>query len=72
MKRWATGVFLLALVATAEVFAQAPKPASKTIVLKAARLFDGKSNALVTPGMVVVTDGKIAATGANASVPAGA
>jgi imidazolonepropionase-like amidohydrolase len=72
MKRWVTGVFLLAVVATAEVFAQAPKPAGKTIVLKAARLFDGKSNALMTPGMVVVTDGKIAAAGANASVPAGA
>jgi hypothetical protein len=55
MRRWATVVFL-ALMATAGASAQAPKPASKTIVLKAARLFDGKSNALVTPGMVVVTD----------------
>jgi imidazolonepropionase-like amidohydrolase len=70
--RRVTGVFLLALMAAATVFGQAPKPASKTIVLKAARLFDGKSNTLVTPGMVVVTDGKIAATGANANVPAGA
>jgi imidazolonepropionase-like amidohydrolase len=38
-------------------------------VLKAARLFDGKSNSLVTPGIVVVTDGKIAGTGSSASVP---
>src|SRR5260370_32582244 len=51
---------------------QAQKPASKTYVLKAARMFDGKSNALATPGMVVVTDGKITAVGAKAAVSAGA
>src|SRR5260370_9526807 len=51
---------------------QAQKPASKTYVLKAARMFDGKSNALPTPGLVVVTDGKIAAVGAKAAVPPGA
>jgi imidazolonepropionase-like amidohydrolase len=45
------------------------KKASKSYVLKAARLFDGKSNSLVTPGIVVVTDGKIAGTGSSASVP---
>src|SRR6266404_8396743 len=45
------------------------KKASKSYVLKAARLFDGKSNSLVTPGVVVVTDGKIAGTGSSASVP---
>jgi imidazolonepropionase-like amidohydrolase len=44
----------------------------KTTVLKAARLFDGKGTALVTPGLVVVSDGKILAVGANAAVPAGA
>jgi len=48
------------------------KPASKTYVLKAARMFDGKSNALATPGLVVVTDGKIAGVGSGAAVPAGA
>jgi imidazolonepropionase-like amidohydrolase len=47
-------------------------PAGKTVVLKAARLFDGKSNAVVTPGVVVVAGGKIVAAGANASAPAGA
>jgi imidazolonepropionase-like amidohydrolase len=45
------------------------KKASKSYVLKAARLFDGRSNSLVTPGVVVVTDGKIAGTGSSASVP---
>ncbi len=51
---------------------QAQKAAGKTYVLKAARLFDGKSNALVTPGVVVVTDGKIVVAGTSAAAPAGA
>lgn len=53
--------------------AQGQKPAAeKSYVLKAARLFDGKSNSVVSPGLVVVTGGKITAVGANASIPAGA
>ena len=51
---------------------QGQKSAGKTYVLKAARLFDGKSNSLVTPGLVVVTGGKIAAVGPKATIPAGA
>jgi imidazolonepropionase-like amidohydrolase len=35
-------------------------------------MFDGKSNALTTPGLVVVSDGKIAAVGASAAIPPGA
>lgn len=46
--------------------------ADKTVVLKAAHLFDGKSEALVSPGLVVVSGGKIAAVGKGAAVPAGA
>jgi imidazolonepropionase-like amidohydrolase len=53
--------------------AQQPQHApGKVIVLKAARMFDGKSNSLTTPGVVVVTDKKITAVGAGATVPAGA
>lgn len=51
---------------------QVKKPAGKSYVLKAARLFDGKSNALVKPGVVVVTDGKIVAAGTSAAIPVGA
>jgi imidazolonepropionase-like amidohydrolase len=47
------------------------KKTTKSYVLKAARMFDGKSDALTTPGLVVVRDGKIAGVGANASVPEG-
>jgi imidazolonepropionase-like amidohydrolase len=53
-------------------YGQGQSPANKTYVLKAARLFDGKSNTLVTPGLVVVTGGKIAAVGASTNIPAGA
>jgi imidazolonepropionase-like amidohydrolase len=66
------GFVLVALAVMAPMYGQVPKPAGKTIVVKAARLFDGKSNALVKPGVVVVTDGKIVATGTNAAIPAGA
>jgi imidazolonepropionase-like amidohydrolase len=65
-------VLLLFFFFWAPGFGQDHKPASKTYVLKAARLFDGKSNSLVTPGIVVVTDGKIAGVGSAASIPAGA
>ena len=63
-------VVLLALPALSAI-AQTPKT-GKTYVLKAARMFDGKSNSLSTPGLVVVTDGKITAVGAKAAIPAGA
>ena len=48
------------------------KKTTKSYILKAARMFDGKSDTLAAPGLVVVRDGKIAGVGANASVPEGA
>ena len=72
MNRKLFGLFLLTFVAFFPVRAQSQKSPSKTIVLKAARLFDGKSNSLVSPGLVVVRDGKIVAVGANSQVPADA
>jgi len=67
------GLLILCLtVVLLPAHGQAQKPASKTYVLRATRMFDGKSNTLVTPGLVVVTDGKIVAVGAKAAVPAGA
>lgn len=44
----------------------------QSVVLKAARMFDGKGDQVVTPGLVVITDGKIAGVGAAAAIPAGA
>ncbi len=63
------GGSLLMVLATS---GQAQKPAGKTTVLKAARLYDGKGEGLVKPGIVVITDGKIVAAGASAAIPAGA
>ena len=44
----------------------------RAIVIKAARLFDGKNERLTTPGVIVVVDGKIQSLGAGAQIPAGA
>jgi len=44
------------------------KNSRKTYVLKAARLFDGKSDSLTVPGLVVVQNGKISGVGAGANV----
>ena len=62
----------LSVAGATAVFAQGQKRAAKSYVLKAARMFDGKSDALVKPGLVVVTDNKIAGVGASAPIPAGA
>src|SRR5256885_12677674 len=48
------------------------KSESRSYALKAARMFDGKSNAVTSPGVVLVTDGQIVGVGANSAVPAGA
>ncbi len=50
----------------------APAAEAGPIVLKAARMFDGKSDRLVTPGLVIVANGKITAAGPKAQAPAGA
>lgn len=49
--------------------AQRPNPAPKPMVIKAARIFDGRSDRVNSPGLVVVADGKIAAVGASATLP---
>jgi imidazolonepropionase-like amidohydrolase len=53
-------------IAIATVCAQ-----SKPIVIKAARMFDGVSNRVVSPGLVVVLGEKIRGVGAKAEIPAG-
>src|SRR3954462_12061683 len=50
----------------------AAAPPEKTIVLKAARLFDGKSKALVQNGVVIVQGNKIVDAGSNLPAPADA
>jgi len=59
------------------VAAQAPKPAPPppppvVTVLRAARMFDGRSDTTVPNAVIVVTDGKITAAGSALALPAGA
>src|SRR5205823_1610307 len=49
-----------------------PAPAPTTVVLKAARLFDGRGEAAVRDGVVVVEGGTIKAVGRGLAAPAGA
>src|SRR6266496_344147 len=46
--------------------------ADQSVVLKAARMFDGKSNALVQNAVVIVQGDKIVDTGSNLPIPTGA
>src|SRR5215472_554489 len=46
--------------------------AEPVTVLRAGHLYDGKADAMVSPGVVVVSEGRIVAAGSNAEVPAGA
>jgi len=60
-------VFLALFCFGASVYA-----ADELIVLKAARMFDGKSNSLVQNGVVLVKDDKIVDAGSNLVIPDGA
>jgi len=72
MRKW-RGLFFTVAVLFFPIRGNAQQsPPAKTVVLKAAWLFDGKSDALVSPGIVVVTNGKIASVGARANLPADA
>jgi imidazolonepropionase-like amidohydrolase len=57
------------LVLLALALAVTVQAADKTIVLKATRLFDGKSKALVQSGVVIVQGNKIVDVGSNLSAP---
>ena len=72
MRRRIVFVLFCSAILGTQVFGQGQKPADKTYVLKAAALFDGKSDALVTPGLVVVTGGRIVGVGPGATISAGA
>jgi imidazolonepropionase-like amidohydrolase len=64
-------VWFPAMVRGQGVTAAQSAPA-RIFVLKATRMFDGKSNAIVKPGLVVVSGGRIVGVGAGAAIPAGA
>ena len=70
--RVALSVLCLSILWIKPAASQGQKAASKIYVLKAARMFDGKSDALTKPGLVVVTDGKIVGVGSGVPIPLGA
>ncbi len=65
-------ILLFTAIFGARSYGQGQKPPDKTYVLKAAAMFDGKNDTLVTPGLVVVTAGRIVAVGRDSAIPAGA
>jgi imidazolonepropionase-like amidohydrolase len=64
---YSRGMRLLAAVLV--LFASVTTAAAKPIALKAAHLFDGRSDALVSPGVVVVDGDRIVAAGAHVTLP---
>src|SRR5881227_948154 len=61
--------FVFLLVITLALLIEPAISADQVIALKAARLFDGKSRALIQNGVVVVQGDKIADAGANVAIP---
>jgi imidazolonepropionase-like amidohydrolase len=67
-----TAALSLLLAAGGTVFAQGQSAPAGVAAIKAARLFDGKSNATLTSAVVIVEHGTITAAGANLAIPNGA
>jgi len=66
---------LLAAGAATGAWAQAPSsapPGGEVVVLKAARMFDGRADSTVPNAVVIVEGGKISAAGSGLPAPAGA
>jgi imidazolonepropionase-like amidohydrolase len=72
MSRRIAFVLFCSAVVGSLLFGQGQKSPEKTYVLKAARMFDGKSDGIVTPGLVVVSGGRIVGVGSGATIPVGA
>lgn len=70
MKQTRFFVFLFLFILCS--LASAADPAGNLIVLKAARMFDGKAKALVTNGVVIVQGNKIVDAGSSLTIPQGA
>ena len=70
-----SGLLALLVASSPAAWAQAPSPAAsgtEVVVLKAARMFDGRADTTVPNGVVIVESGRITAAGSGLPVPAGA
>ncbi|HEX8163268.1 MAG TPA: amidohydrolase family protein [Pyrinomonadaceae bacterium] len=75
MKKFCALALSLALLHAAPPSPAQPRReavAAKTIVVKAARMFDGRSDRLVSPAVVVIVGGRIQSAGSGAQAPPGA
>src|SRR5260370_15869383 len=70
--RIASRLYYPAVIVIILFSAVAAGAADQTIVLKAARMFDGKSKSLIPNGVVVVQGDKIVDVGSNAAIPSDA
>ena len=71
IRRSSVALLTLAALSFTASLSLAAAPA-KPIVLRAARMFDGKGDAVVAPGLLVVDGNKLVAVGKQSRVPAGA
>ena len=70
-----SGLLALLVASSPAACAQAPSPAAsgtEVVVLKAARMFDGRGDTTIPNGVVIVESGRITAAGSGLPVPAGA
>jgi imidazolonepropionase-like amidohydrolase len=70
-----SGLLALLVASSPAAWAQAPSPAApgaEVLVLKAARMLDGRGDTTVPNAVVIVESGRISAAGAGLAVPAGA
>src|SRR5256885_3171990 len=72
MKRFRPAVALSTFIVGGSLSILSAHASDQTIVLKAARLFDGKSKALLQNGVVIIGGNKILDAGSNLSAPADA
>lgn len=72
MLRPIASVFFCSVLLGALLCGQEKSAADKVYVLKAARIFDGNSDGVTTPGFVVVRNGRIIGVGSGATIPSGA
>src|SRR5260370_12951963 len=70
--RIASRLYYPAVIAVVLFSAVAAGAADQTVVLKAARMFDGKSKSLILKGVVVVQGDKIIDVGSNFAIPSDA
>jgi len=70
--RFVSGFSALSAVLILAAPADGADPANSVIVLKAARMFDGKSKTLLANAVVIVQGDKITDAGSNLSIPQGA